>query len=268
MDMVDKETLKRLVQCLEEQLKAMAHRERMSFLQCFNASHVLSKVVCCNLPVESVQFIASALEEDLVRVSEDSCACRVVQDFIRCYGDKLNVMLLVERGEHIRLAMTKYGNYVIQCIIKRNEWYSNSPRIIAFRDQLIGDVFTTRSLMDLGLQKSGSHVIEACIRVANEGQLDTIISVVKRKRAKLLRSLVFDQFGNYVMKTLLIHCSRSQLEEFTHGVHRHLVSLTDYDRRCDYEYGAEVIARCRVIKRSMDAKERKQRNNRKFNVRW
>jgi len=268
LDMVDEENRKRFVQCFEEQWKGMKSGERMSSFLCVNTSHVLMKMIRSNLPVQSVAFIASALEEDLVRVSEDANACRVVQAFIQCYGDKLNVMKLCERGEHIRLAMTQYGNYVIQCIIKRKEWYSDSPRIIAFRNQLIGDVFTMRSLMDLGLQKSGSHVIEACIRVANPHHLDTIIAVVKRKRAWLLNKLIFDQFGNYVIKTLLNHCSHSQREEVVHVVDRHLVRLNDYDRGQNYRYGTEVINQCKAIKRSMDAKQRKGRRNRKINVRW
>ncbi len=197
-----------------------------------------------------------------VDISDHVNGCRVVQAFIDCYGDQLDVMKLCVDGQHLKLATNQYGNYVVQCIIKRGEWYSNSQRIAVFRDRLIADVFTVRHLEALSVGKTGSHVIESCIRVANEEQLDTMIAAVQRKRARLLRIMMADGFGNYVVRTLLDHCSPAQQEAMVHVVHHHVVDLNAQwsAPRKQPHFGGDVVRRCKTIKRRMEGRGKGKRH--------
>ena len=58
-----------------------------------------------------------------VRYCEDKSACRVVQKYINCYGDRLDIAPLLKNNYHIDLAQREYGNHVVQCIIKPDAWY-------------------------------------------------------------------------------------------------------------------------------------------------
>ena len=207
-------------------------------------------------------FVILSLDQIAVSLSEHVNGCRVVQAVIECFGDELDVMKLCAGGQHLKLATTQYGNYVVQCIIKRGEWYSNLRRIELFRDRFISDVFTLRHLQTFSVKKSGSHVIESCIRVANGEQLDTMIAAVQRNKARLLRVMMFHQVGNYVVRTLLEHCSRPQQEALVHVVHRHVVNLNQHTRKWgDRRVGSEIVGQCRDIKRRMSVWDQEERRN-------
>ena len=152
-------------------------------------------------------FIILSLDQNAVSLSEHVNGCRVVQAVIECFGDELDVMKLCAGGQHLKLATTQYGNYVVQCIIKRGEWYSNLRRIELFRDRFISDVFTLRHLQTFSVKKSGSHVIESCIRAASSEQIELLTHRVCSGRGHLLSKMVWDEFGNYVLRTLFNRCN-------------------------------------------------------------
>jgi len=245
--------------CLERQWtkgRQDGQRGRGVDLLCtVSSAYLLQRVLGLQLPFGEVAFIANAIENDLVRASSDVNGCRVVQCFIQNYGEKLDVMRLCANGQHLRLATNRYGNYVVQCIIQRDAWYSEQPQMAKFRDRLIADMFTLRQLQTLCVRKAGSHVIESCIRVATAGQRDVMIKAVQRNRAQLLGIMLVDQFGNYVLRTLLGHCDRIQREAVVHVVHSQVVDLYTGKMKGDqavHEMYDEVLAQCRKIKQEMD----------------
>merc|ERR1712157_693858 len=179
-----------------------------------NANHAVQAMVELDLDFGHVAFIRDALEQDLPAYSANMHACRVIQAFVKVYGGKLNVCLLLNNDSHLWLSGLTFGNYVIQCIIKRGTSYSNDAVIARFRRQLITDVFAdSDQLLLLSKDKHGSNVIEACIRAAEEPDLDVLVGNICKKCGYLLRELIRGEFSNYVPKTLIKFCNRSQQEE-------------------------------------------------------
>lgn len=168
-------------------------------------------------------------------------------------------MRLCTNGQHVALVTTKYGNYVIQCILQRAESQLDLRRLKEFRNRLIADVFQAECLRVLSVQKEGSHVIESCIRVANWKQLNWMVDAVKRNGAKLLSTMLFHRFGNFVVRTLMENCSETQRNALVHVIHRRVVDLyaersRSQWRRCP---SRDLLEQCTAIKMRMD-RQRKQ----------
>merc|ERR1719486_1080397 len=92
------------------------------------------------LDFERVQFIADELNKHFVYYSENAYACRIIQSVVAKYGDKFDLDQLFVDDNHLALARTKYGNYVIQC------------------------VFNADNILYLSKCKHGSHMLETCLR--------------------------------------------------------------------------------------------------------
>merc|ERR1712154_606141 len=160
--------------------------------------------------------------------SENVYGCRVVQAFVKVYGDKLDVSKLLLDDRHLFLSTVKYGNYVIQCIVKKDEWYSNLPSINKFRNRLIRDVFNGEHILYLSKDKHGSNVIETCIKVSTAKQIDVLLNTICSKQAFLLKQIISDRFGNYVPKTLMENCNKKQKEKLINAIHAYITNLYTY----------------------------------------
>ena len=151
----------------------------------------------------------------------------------------------------------KHANYVIQCIIKKKEWYSNLGSFNQFRNQLIMNVFHHDNISHLSTDKYASNVIETCICVSNEQQIDILInSLCLRDEANILKTMISDKFGNYIAKTLLKYCSMRQRLILVNTVHKYIINLYRYgyhvQRRTSFKYSSGFLARCQAIKYESD----------------
>eukprot|EP01083_Nonionella_stella_P017119 47848_1 len=233
----------RLIECFKEQTSSNSSLH--DCLLCCNGNHVIQKMIQLKPSFQVVAFIKDALEKDLVGYSENVYACRVVQAFVVAYGDKLNVHKLLEKDAHLFLSRVKYGNYVIQCIVQKGVWYSDLKLIRRFRNQLIGDVFADQNVLFLSKDKHASNVIETCVKVASERQLQGLVHTMCSKQGFVLRNMISDRFGNYVPRTLLRHCNRKQQRKVVNTVHVYITNLYDYEH--GYQ-SAEFIQMCRELK--------------------
>ncbi len=232
----------RLINCFQEQSKTLLQE----CLLCCEINHVIQAIIELKLPFRTVEFIAKELENDLVLYCENIYACRVVQSFIKNYGNQLAVNKLFINGSHLFLSQVKYGNYVIQCIIKKNEWYSSLSKITQFRNKLISDVFSMQNILFLSKDKHASNVVETCIKVANQKQIEKLINSLCSNKAQLLSQIISDRFGNYIPKTLLQNCNQKQQEILINSTHEYIIDLrnsSDKLKQC-----ATFIQMCQDIK--------------------
>ena len=240
----------RLVQYFEEQT-TVVDLGKESVHKCMlnsNTNHVIQAMIQLKLPYETVQFIGEALESNLIFYSENIYACRVVQSFIENYGNKLDVFKLFENGSHLFLSHHRYGNYVIQCIIAKNKWYANLPLIKKFKNKLISDAFHKDNILYLSKDKHGSNVMETCIRVSSEKQIDALIKTICSKQGFLFRQLLSDRFGNYIPKTVMSECSEKQKRALVNATHLYVTNLYEYNACHDYTRCSEFIEKCQKIK--------------------
>jgi len=221
------------------------------YLQCCNVNRVLQVMVELNLPYTVVKFIGDELERNLLHYSEETNACRVVQSFVKTYGEKLNVCKLLINKSHLYLSEKVHGNYVIQCIIKKGEWYSELPAMKEFRNKLIYDIFEEKNLEHFSRNKHGSNVIEECIRVSSRKQVGYLVNVLCRKQGYLLNLLMKDKFGNYIPKTLLEHCSKRQQCTMVNTIHQYITNLYHF-HYSSFRHCSELIFKCQQIKQQID----------------
>ena len=119
--------------------------ELHSILVSCNGNHVIQKLVESGLPHKQIRFITKAVNKNLVEFSLDEYACRVVQSIINCYGDKLDIMRLMEDNHNFRVSSSKLCNNVIKRIIGKNVWYSKLKTfIINFKDKFINSLFKNK----------------------------------------------------------------------------------------------------------------------------
>jgi len=219
-----------------------------------NASHVLQILIAQQLPKENVTFLARALEKDLIGYAQEANACRVAQAFVEHYGAELDVEQLFEKSAHLRLSTHLYGNYVVQCF---------AEHVPTFAAQLVRDVFRRSNLHTLGQDKYGSNVLEMCLHHATRDQIGGLVRTLRMRRGMLLRVMAWNEFGNYVVKTLVDRCDREQQLMLIEGVHKFVTDLTEW-RHGQYGCSAELVMKCRYLRlRAEEAKERRAREERK-----
>eukprot|EP00485_Elphidium_margaritaceum_P010709 CAMPEP_0202685974 /NCGR_PEP_ID=MMETSP1385-20130828/1762_1 /ASSEMBLY_ACC=CAM_ASM_000861 /TAXON_ID=933848 /ORGANISM="Elphidium margaritaceum" /LENGTH=560 /DNA_ID=CAMNT_0049340453 /DNA_START=60 /DNA_END=1742 /DNA_ORIENTATION=+ len=195
-----------MVKCFDEQ-SASDNQLHDCFI-CPYTNHVVQAILDLKFErVENILFIKRALEKNLACYCEHVFGCRVIQCFINNYGQLLDVSLLMRNDEHLNLCKLKYGNYVIQCIIDKNEWYSECDRIRQFRYRLIDDVFSVRNLLFLSKNKFGSNVVEKCIKCANRKQKSLLVHTII-KHQHLVPTMIKHCYANYAIKALLNEASR------------------------------------------------------------
>lgn len=218
---------------------------RTDLLTNSNAAHVLQFLVACKLPLKAVSFMARALEKDLVGYSQDTHACRIAQTFVEHYGAELDVELLFEDDAHLRLSTHRYANYVVQCFVEH---------VPSFREQLIKDAFRRASLYSLGQDKYGSNVLETCVHHATQKQITTLVRTLRMRRGSLLRVMTWNEFGNYVVKTLVERCDAKQRVMLVETMHSYVTDLTEWNC-AEYGHSADLIAKCRHIKLKTDKEQ-------------
>lgn len=231
-----------------------------------NGNHVIQKIVNLRLDHDRISFISNALNSDLIYYSEHKHACRVVQCFINNYGDELAIDRLLIDNVHLHLSCLPFGNYVIQCIIKCDVWYSEYDTFINFKNKFIDDLFTNKD--DIGylcFNKFGSNVMEKCIMCANKKQLNLLINSLCWNRCCGLNAMIPNEYANYVLSKLLIHCDQSQKESIANCVHNQITDLYDPYLKDNFKFGWEFLMKCHDIKYKMDQNYVRRQNKPKQN---
>merc|ERR1719334_2450860 len=222
---------------LERHMAAETEREPNLLINP-NASHVLQILIAQQLPKENVTFLARALEKDLVGYAQEANACRVAQAFVEHYGAELDVEQLFEKSAHLRLSTHLYGNYVVQCF---------AEHVPTFAAQLVRDAFRRSNLYTLGQDKYGSNVLEMCLHHATRDRIGALVQTLLMHHGTLLRMVALNEFGNYVVKTLVDRCDKEQQLMLIEGVHKYVTDLTTW-RPAEYGHSAGLFMKCRHAK--------------------
>ena len=162
--------------------------------------------------------------------------------------------LIIHEGDkynHLRLCCAEFGNYVIQCIIKNNKWYSSQKLFIDFKKKLILDAFNKRNILKLSKNKFASNVMEKLIVVSSENELNILIKTICYKNSYILSTMINNEYANYILKTLFIHCSFKQKKFITRKVHQYVIDLY-YGDIHSFDYGIEFLLKCRKMQQQID----------------
>jgi len=177
----------------------------MNFVYDQNGNHVIQKLIECLNPKE-IGFVADEISGYTYSLAMHPYGSRVIQRLLTRVCRKKAQPLLNEIKPHtIALSKNQYGNWIIQWIVKH--FVLERGEVVA---QLIGHVD------ELSRDKFASNVIEQVLKRSSQAHISALAEELleddssQTNRCPKLVTLVNNQFGNYVMQTLL----DSSSEEF------------------------------------------------------
>merc|ERR1719357_1776116 len=170
----------------------------MKFVYDQNGNHVIQKLIECLNPKE-IGFIVDEIYGHTYSLAMHPYGSRVIQRLLNRICKKKAQPLINEIKPHtIALSKNQYGNWIIQWIIKH--WVLERREVVV---QLIGHV------AELSKDKFASNVIEQVFKRSSRAHISALAEELleddssQTERCSTLVALVNDQFGNYVIQTLL-----------------------------------------------------------------
>jgi hypothetical protein len=163
-------------------------------------------IQCCldTLELTASGFILKAMRGHCLTIATHRQGCLVLQKcFDRPVDDALVSLAEEIAGVAGELAQDPFGNYVVQHVLKNGDRHSNVQRTIALN--------LIPNMIFLSTQKFSSNVVELCFSVADES---TKKLMVQRLLDDVdgLSKLVKDQYGNYVVQSILTTSPQEQVE--------------------------------------------------------
>jgi len=216
----------------------------MKFVFDQNGNHVIQKLIECLNP-KDIDFVVDEISGYTYSLAMHPYGSRVIQRLLTRVCRKKAEPLLNEIKRHtIALSKNTYGNWIIQWIIKHCVLERREVVV-----QLIGHV------AELSKEKFASNVIEQVFKRSSRAQISALAEELleddssQTERCSTLFALVNDQFGNYVIQTLL----DSSSGEFRQ---RLLASLSKCEK-LEKDYGKNILLKVGQMLR---------RNRNKLNV--
>ena len=172
----------------------------IQFSNDLNGCHIIQKV----LLTENFdnKFCYDFYRENIIRIANDKNGCCFIQKCI----DKLNTEQLNNILESIfsktkEIIVDQYGNYVIQYVLKTIKEQNNNKYNLEKIFKFIVDDLVTYSN-----QKYCSNVIEKLFTID-----ELRIALIKKlEEPQIMKSLLFAQFGNYVVQKALNYSNKEE----------------------------------------------------------
>ncbi|PBP17584.1 hypothetical protein BUE80_DR011693 [Diplocarpon rosae] len=190
---------KALEHVLADQQAELAQELRVDVLKCVkdqNANHVLQRAIE-RVPTEHVRFVIEAFRGQVHTLSAHPYGCRVIQRILQFCKPKDQLPILEELHQCSTMLITdQFGNYVTQQIIEFG--------LPDDRAKIINIV--TSQLLTLSKHKYASNVVEKSIEFGTHEQRRAMVAVLTQIHGdgmSPLQGMIKDQFGNYVIQTLL-----------------------------------------------------------------
>ena len=183
---------------LDNIFKMLIENHILDLCSDINGNHVFQKIVKI-YPLEKNNFIFDKISENVNPISKLK---QGVSIFENCFSistknqkDKVVDSIIKEIRNLIN---DEYGNYTIQLIVSfHNEEYN----------KIIFDYFK-KNIVSLSNKKFSSNVIDRAIIKDCKDSINLIEYMVKNK---LIKDLIIDQFGNYVVQKALIITKGEQI---------------------------------------------------------
>ncbi|KAK4227927.1 putative pumilio protein [Podospora fimiseda] len=159
-----------------------------------NGNHVIQKVIQ-TVQRPHIGFIFDCLKGRVAELSTHTYGCRVIQRAMESGTDSDKAAIMKELHVCAQSLMTdQYGNYVTQHVV--------TAGLPEDRDKMIAIVMA--HLPTFSKHKFASNVVEKCIVHATAEQKREIRDrLMGTEEDGLLTSLIKDQFGNYVLQTII-----------------------------------------------------------------
>ena len=184
---------------LADQQAELVEELQIDVLKCVkdqNGNHVVQKAIE-RVPTEHIQFVIEAFRGQVNILATHPYGCRVIQRILEYCKPHDQVAVLEELHQCASMLITdQYGNYVTQHVIQHGK-PEDRAKIIKI---------ITAQLLTLSKHKFASNVVEKSIQFGTDEQRKAIVAqltAIHSDGTSPLQLMMKDQYGNYVIRTLL-----------------------------------------------------------------
>ena len=164
-------------------------------------------------PQEKNEFIYSQLNQYAIEISKLKQGVSILQTSLKYANENQKNALLHKIIKEIdTLINDEYGNYVIQFIVELKE---NSFNDIIYE-------YIAKNVLTLCQKKFSSNVIDKCI-IQDDSHSFTLVKYLIDN--KLIREMITDQYGNYVVQKALNVTSGYPFMQIIHQIQPALETL-------------------------------------------
>ena len=151
--------------------------------------------------IEDNNMIYDFLNINLVEIATNSYSCSALQKLIDIANNQQRKILLINIINNTNnLVGNQCGLYVLQFIISKNNYYIN--------DAVLGQIIN--KIIYLSKRKYSSNVVEKCLETCSPENVNKLINIFNNEA--IIRDLIKDIFGNYVIQKLLIVCTDESIK--------------------------------------------------------
>jgi len=152
--------------------------------------------------IKDNEMIYDFLNSNIVEIATNSYSCSALQKLIDLGTNKQKQQLLINLINNTdNLVGNQCGLYVLQFIMNKNNYYINDTIL----DKIINKIIF------LSKRKYSSNVIEKCLETCSPKRVNELINIYNNET--IIRDLIKDIFGNYVIQKLLIVCTNDEIKE-------------------------------------------------------
>ena len=152
--------------------------------------------------IKDNEIIYDFLNNNLIEIATNSYSCSALQKLIDIGTNKQKQKLLINIINNTdKLVGNQCGLYVLQFIMNKNNYYIN--------DTILDKIFNR--IIYLSKRKYSSNVIEKCFETCSPERINQLINIFNNE--VIIRDLIKDIFGNYVIQKLLIVCPNEEIRK-------------------------------------------------------
>ena len=157
--------------------------------------------------IKDNDIIFNFLNKNIVEICIKTYSCSALQKFIDLGNNKQKYKLINNIINNInKLIGNQCGVYVLQFVMNK-------------KDYLINDIILLKiinNLIKYSKQKYSSNIIEKCLETCSPNAVNKLIEILKNDI--IVRELIKDLFGNYVIQKLLIICPDNVIRNHILGI--------------------------------------------------
>ena len=228
----------RVVQVLIENIKDKKNNLLLIFTNCLanimdklindlNGSFVLMHYA---KEINDNEIIYNFLNNNIIEISTKPYACSALQKLIDL-GTSNQKYRLINNIINITnyLMGTKCGLYVLQFIMDKRNYQVNDSILSTFINNVI----------NLAKQKFSSNVIEKCLETCSPKMVNNLIEILSNEM--VIRDLIKDMFGNYVIQKLLIVCTEDKIK-------KHILKIiaSEFNELRNLPFGNKLIKKLKI----------------------
>jgi len=181
--------------------------------------------------IEDNDIIYNFLNKNIVEICLKSYSCSALQKFIDLGSNKQKYKIINNIINNLdQLIGSQCGLYVLQFIMNKKDYQIN--------DIILQKII--HNLIKYSKQKYSSNVIEKCLETCSPNGVNKIIEILKNDI--IIRDLIKDIFGNYVIQKLLIVCPDDRIRS-------HILDIiaSEFNELTKLSFGNKLIKKLLVF---------------------